>query len=88
MSPSFWFSDEVWKFVEVKGHLQHTRLYLLIGEKEPAIMVSDTQKMHDLLLSKGFNPENLTHKLNPEGEHKTLLREEFKGIMEWLFNSN
>jgi len=88
LSPSFWFSNEVWEHAKAKGDLQYTRMYLLIGGKEPEFMVSDTKKMYNLLLSIGFEPDNLIHKLNPEGEHvEDFWREEFLGVMEWLFNN-
>lgn len=88
LSPSFWFSNKVWPFATSKGRLKSSRMYLLIGEKEPAFMVSDTKKMYDLLLLNGYETDNLVYKSDPEGAHEEpFWGRTFAEVIEWLFSN-
>ncbi|QXP71799.1 alpha/beta hydrolase [Polaribacter sp. R2A056_3_33] len=87
LSTSFWFSDKVVKFAEENGNQKNTRLYLLAGDKEEAIMVTDTENMAECLLDIGFPSENIKTKIAPEGKHtESFWKEEFLEVITFLFN--
>ena len=87
LSPSFWFSNKVVKFAEENGNQKNTRLYLLAGDKEEAIMVTDTENMAERLLDIGFPSENIKTKIAPEGKHtESFWKAEFLEVITFLFN--
>ncbi len=84
-SPSFWFSDSVWRFVRMHPAKQQIRLYLLCGGNESTEMVPDMMAMKDSLLSAGFANENISTKVVPGGQHnEKLWREAFGKAWLWL----
>ncbi|OAD46477.1 alpha/beta hydrolase [Polaribacter atrinae] len=87
LSPSFWFSNKVIKFAEENGNQKNTRLYLLAGDKEEAIMVTDTENMAERLLDLGFPTENMKTKIDPEGKHtESFWKAEFLEVITFLYN--
>ncbi len=93
-SPSFWFSDQSFKFAKTHGNLKNSRIYLLAGNKEGdntafdeiSQTVVDMNKIIDLLKESGFNKENIHSKVVPEGRHnEKLWKENFKEAIQWLF---
>lgn len=87
LSTSFWFSKEVVRFTSEKGNLNTVKLFMLVGGKEGAETVLDTQNIEKQLLKTGFKSENLKTKVNPEGEHnEAFWKSEFLEIVQWLYN--
>ncbi len=85
-SPSFWFSDEIYKYVEGKGKIK-TKIYFLCGDNESKDMVPDLNKMDKLLDEKRCYCLKLTKKaIIKDGQHnEKLWCEGFEGAYKWLF---
>ena len=87
LSTSFWFSNKVQDFASKNGQQKNTKLYLLIGDKEGASMVPDTENMAELLIDLGFPSENLKTKVALKGTHtETFWRAEFLEVITFLYN--
>lgn len=87
-SPSFWYSENSFKFAEKHSQIKHTKMYFLVGGKEGYSMVSDIEKMLDIMQNGGFNKHNLFKKIVQEGNHnESLWRTEFEKAILWLFNN-
>jgi alpha-glucosidase len=94
-SPSFWFSDKSFDDTKDHGNLRDSRLYFLAGNKEGektdfdeiSQTVTDMNKMIALLKQNGFDPDNITSKVIPEGKHnEKMWKEYFKEAVLWLFD--
>ena len=85
-SPSYWWSDSVWTFVQETGKQDAMRLYQMTGGLETDTMISSTLLMHDSLLSVGFSEDEVYSIIIPGGEHNELLwRPQFEDAYLWLF---
>jgi len=85
-SPSYWFSDTVWTFVQETGSQEAMRLYQMTGENEGGSQVPFTLAMHDSLLAVGFNESELNTIIIPNGFHnEQLWRSQFEDAYLWLF---
>ena len=85
-SPSYWFSDTVWTFVQETGKLDAMRLYQMTGSLESVPMVPFTLMMHDSLLSVGFSENEVKTIIIEGGQHNELLwRTQFEEAYLWLF---
>lgn len=85
-SPSYWVSDEVYAFTENNPVPGASRLYLLVGGKEGTTMTEPLKKMHRLIIDRGHPAENITAKINPQGEHnEKFWNIEFQEAVKWLF---
>ena len=86
-SPSYWFADDVYSFVEKNPTPPDTRLFILIGRKEDdGGMVAGAQKMYDHLLTLGHPKENLTFIIDDEGEHnEAFWSRHLQDAVTWLF---
>ncbi|MBO3700414.1 alpha/beta hydrolase [Roseivirga sp. E12] len=86
-SPSYWWGTGPFEQVERTGLPSDARLNFLMGEKEGAVMVVPMQQMVEKILDKGHPDDQLTSKINPEGEHnEKFWRSEFSEAVLWLFN--
>lgn len=89
LSTSFWFSDKINEFTKEYGNLKKTQLFLLVGGKEGNGIVTDTRNMEELLLKTGFNSDNLSVKISPDGQHnEDFWNSEFLNVVTWLFKNN
>ncbi|KGL62437.1 alpha/beta hydrolase [Polaribacter sp. Hel1_85] len=87
LSTSFWFSNKVQDFATKKGNQKNTKLYLLIGDKEGASMVPDTENMAELLIDLGFPEGNLKTKVVNDGIHsESFWKAEFLEVITYLYN--
>ena len=85
LSTSFWFSNKVQDFASKNGQQKNTKLYLLIGDKEGASMVPDTENMAKLLID--LASENLKTKVALKGTRtETFWRAEFLEVITFLYN--
>lgn len=84
-SPSYWYADAVWSFTEENPIPEDSKLWLVIGEKE-GNAVSNTNKMHQVILDSGHPDENIVKQVDPEGEHnEPSWRRQFVPAVKWLF---
>jgi predicted alpha/beta superfamily hydrolase len=85
-SPSYWWSDTVWTFVQETGNQEAMKLYQMTGGLETDTMISSTLLMHDSLLSVGFSEDEVFSIIIPGGEHNDALwAPEFEEAYLWLF---
>ncbi|GJM33242.1 MAG: hypothetical protein DHS20C18_22430 [Saprospiraceae bacterium] len=86
LSPSFWFSEEVYTHVSNMGKQANMRIYLLAGEQESATMVSDLVAMYNTLINAGFSEEEILLETHPDGQHSEWYwAREFPDVYQWLF---
>lgn len=57
-SPAFWISPEIYQYAEGKELKKYSRIYFVCGDAESETMVSDMQKMDDLIRKKGISDKN------------------------------
>jgi predicted alpha/beta superfamily hydrolase len=87
-SPSYWYSQNVFSFSQLKKADLDARLYVMYGDKEGDGMISDTDKMSRQLKQQGHPRKNMIFKRVPKGEHiEKLWREEFAEAVLWLFQT-
>lgn len=83
-SPSFWFSDEIFKLMETVNKIEG-RIYFMAGDHESMGMVPDIEHMEKLVLERVNNPEQLHKKIVHNGKHNELLwAREFADAYTWL----
>lgn len=88
-SPSFWFSKEIYDFAETSEIKNNCRFYFFGGTAEDESLVSNLQKMQELLLKKGLPQENVILKITEgSGHNEAFWSKEFPEAYEWLFNHN
>ncbi|PCJ50046.1 MAG: esterase [Gammaproteobacteria bacterium] len=86
-SPSYWFSDEVFKFSDAKKLHKNSKLFILVGRKEGPGMVKNVNKMSNQLITNGLNLEQIKTKVVKGGEHnEKLWSSEFSETIQWLFS--
>jgi len=90
-SPSFWFTNDIYTYVE-KHIFQNSppRLYFVGGEYESSTMISDIQRMINLLKSttKEYNDDKnkLKFIIAADGQHQEWFwKREFPNSIKWLF---
>lgn len=86
LSTSFWFSKNIQQFATKNGNQKNTQLYLLVGDKEGANMVPDTENMAKLLVDIGFSIKNIKTRIAPEGTHtSSFWKAEFLEVITFLY---
>ncbi|GAB4314641.1 MAG: hypothetical protein Kow00127_05870 [Bacteroidales bacterium] len=84
-SPSYWFSDSVWDFTHNAVIQFPARIYQATGSLEGNQMTTQTEQMHDTLLTKGFSSENLFTVIRSGAGHiETFWAGEFSEAFLWL----
>ncbi len=84
-SPSFWFSDSVWRFTRLHPASFPVRFYMLAGDKESGSMVPEMKAMKDSLIAAGFDAALIFTKVVPGGQHnEKMWREAFGPAWLWL----
>jgi predicted alpha/beta superfamily hydrolase len=85
-SPSYWYSQEVFSYTQLKKIQLDTRLYVMYGDKEGDGMIADTNKMQRQLKQQGHPRKNTLFKRVPDGEHnEQLWGTEFTEAIQWLY---
>lgn len=83
-SPSFWFSDEIYNLT-TKSTKINTKMYFLCGDIEDDTMISDLNKMTDLLKLKVNAFSQIEIQVIEGGQHnEKLWREAFPKAYLWL----
>lgn len=85
-SPSFWFSNEIYKLTEDTKKMD-TKIYFMCGDSESETMVAEMEKMENLIREKRCDCLNLTKMtIVKEGKHnEKLWAKEFAKAYLWLF---
>lgn len=88
-SPSLWFTNDIFTYVQQSGRSRQQRFYLLAGEGENSERVSvtgDLARMYDQLRKRGFKSGQLRLVTHPDGQHKEWYwARELEGAVKWLF---
>lgn len=85
-SPSFWFTKDIYELTE-KMQSVKSKIYLLCGDAESDDMVTDLDKMYNLLSEKILDKKHITKKIIAKGQHnEKLWREGFANAYLWLLN--
>jgi predicted alpha/beta superfamily hydrolase len=86
-SPSFWYSNAIYEFVEVSKISETSKFYFLMGTEESETAVAEQEKMVNLLLEKGVNPNQIVNKIVEGGKHnEAFWSSEFPEAYQWLMN--
>lgn len=86
-SPSFWFSDKVFKLVTETGKQADMKIYLLGGEPESGNLIQQLESMKTTLIEAGFSDTEVTLRTHPDGQHSEWYwAREFPQAYLWLFN--
>jgi predicted alpha/beta superfamily hydrolase len=84
-SPSFWFSDSLWTYMESIEKTEDLRIYMLGGENESATMVSNLERMAQALENAGFTQDEFTIVTHHDGIHNEWYwQREFPAAFRWL----
>lgn len=87
-SPSFWFSDSIYGFINMQGHQQNMRMYFLCGGLEDSVMTAGMQNVYDTLLANGFSSAEMNFLVPSDGQHSEWFwKREFPAAFTWLFGS-
>ncbi len=85
-SPSLWFSDKVWDWMDTLQVADSTRIYLLAGGQESHSMLENLRKCDSVLLSRGMARERLRIRVDPDGTHsETFWGPAFPAAYSFLF---
>lgn len=92
-SPSFWFSNDIYEFTESAKIPETSKFYFLVGSEEgetledAAYMVSDQQKMVDLLIEKGVKQNQIVNRIIEGGKHnESFWSKYFHEAYQWLIH--
>ncbi len=85
-SPSFWFSEEIYTFVETTGKNADMQFFFLAGEQESATLVGQIEDMTATMTSVGFTTDEWRFDSHPNGQHSEWFwAQEFPTAFEWLY---
>ncbi len=85
-SPSFWFSEEVYKMAENLNKKQDCKIYILAGRTEDKDLENEVLRMKQILETKKFK-KNLKVEILPDGQHNEWFwRREFPKVYQWLMD--
>jgi predicted alpha/beta superfamily hydrolase len=87
-SPSYWFSDSIWQFVDEYEKQNQMCIYQMIGQMEGTQAVANVLQMETAFKEKGFTDDEVISKVIAGGEHnEKLWSEQFGEAYLWLFMS-
>ena len=85
-SPSYWYSNEVFKHTKKNPAPASARIYLMTGGKEGDEAIDGIEQMTALLKAQKHPSENLHSEVVPGGEHnEKFWLSEFPKAVSWLF---
>jgi predicted alpha/beta superfamily hydrolase len=85
-SPSYWFADDCYAHVRLRGHQAPMRIYHCAGGQESGSMLPDMYAMVDSLLANGFSTSELRTVSKSDGQHSEWFwAREFPEAVKWLF---
>jgi len=83
-SPSFWIAPDIYKYAEQKKFNKNIRLYFVCGDSEGDDMVSDMQKMAELLLARGVNSNEPVVVVPGAKHNEKQWHSDFPAFYKWL----
>lgn len=87
-SPSFWFTNDIYDFMQTTGKEADMLFFFLAGEQESATLVSDINEMTALMQSEGFTESEIRFDTHADGQHSEWFwAREFPDAFEWLYMS-
>jgi len=87
LSPSYWYSSEVYTQTTAHPWRADTRAYLYIGGHEGDESEADVERMLTILRSRATAPSRITYHVVPEAKHdERAWRAEFPRAIAWLFD--
>lgn len=87
-SPSFWYSDEIYEYVRNSDINPRQKYYFMAGTAEDETMVSDLQRMLELLDQKGLREQQFKLKIVDGAKHnEASWSREFAQAFQWLFST-
>jgi len=86
LSPSFWFTDDIYTFTQSMADGNQGRYYFLAGGQESASLQGQVQSMVDLMESAGMSEDQIRYDFVANGQHSEWFwAQEFPTAFEWLF---
>lgn len=87
LSPSFWYSEEIYKLAEKQNKFR-SKMYFLAGDSESDNMVSDLDRMASIV-EKSSNHHKIRKEIIKGGKHnEKLWSQNFANVYLWLFGNN
>jgi predicted alpha/beta superfamily hydrolase len=84
-SPAFWISPEIFDYAKNKQLKKYSRMYFVCGDAESGTMVSDMQKMADIIRAKGISEQNTPEVVVKGAKHnEKQWNGDFPAFYEWL----
>jgi predicted alpha/beta superfamily hydrolase len=84
-SPSFWIAPEMYELAKQTAINKKSRFYFVCGDAESESMVSDMQKMADLMIQKGISPANApVTVIKGAGHNEKQWHGDFPDFYSWL----
>jgi predicted alpha/beta superfamily hydrolase len=88
-SPAFWIAPDIYKYANEKKLSGKLRFYFVCGDAESESMVSDMQKMADLIRSKNVSERNSPTVIIKGAKHnEKQWNGDFPGFYNWLSPTN
>ncbi len=85
-SPSFWYSEQVYKFTEQNAPDEKARLFYLMGGNEGSDSVANMEKMVHQIKRQGHSADRVYSDVVAGGEHnEQFWRANFERAVLWLF---
>jgi len=87
-SPSFWFSDTIFSYLNTVTYTHPMRLYFMAGQNESSTMISKIQSVMSSLQAQGFPSSDMILVNKSDGQHSEWFwRREFGDAFMWLFQT-
>jgi predicted alpha/beta superfamily hydrolase len=88
-SPAFWIAPDLYGYVQQISLNHKLRFYFVCGDSESKAMVTDMQKMADLIRSKGISEKNAPEVIIKGAKHnEKQWNGDFPGFYNWLFTKS
>jgi predicted alpha/beta superfamily hydrolase len=84
-SPAFWISPEIFDYAKNRQLKKFSRIYFVCGDSESGSMVSDMQKMVNIVRAKGLSEQNTPEVVVKGAKHnEKQWNGDFPAFYEWL----
>lgn len=85
-SPSFWFSEEAYTHVAMKGKQNRLKIYFAAGRNEDGNIAANTERMRIELKRIGFTDDEIRIQIDGDGFHgERYWARAFQSAYRWLF---
>ncbi len=85
-SPSFWFNDSIYDYVEEIGKTADMQFYFLAGGQESETLDQQVLDMIATMEAEGFQENEINYEFVPSGQHSEWFwAQEFPDAFEWLY---